>query len=51
MKINRIEIKNFYSIKNVTLNFDKFKGIVLVKGKNRDTGGSNGSGKSLLKKH
>ena len=48
MKINRIEIKNFYSIKNVTLNFDKFKGIVLVKGKNRDTGGSNGSGKSAI---
>ena len=48
MKINKIEIKNFYSIKNVVLNFDKFKGVVLLEGKNRDTGGSNGSGKSAI---
>ena len=48
MKINKVEIDNFYSIKNAILNFDKFKGLVLVKGKNRDTGGSNGSGKSVI---
>ena len=48
MKINKIEIKNFYSIKNVVLNFDNFKGVVLVEGKNKDTGGSNGSGKSAI---
>ena len=48
MKINKIEINNFYSIKNVTLNFDKYKGIVLIEGKNKDTKGSNGSGKSVL---
>jgi len=48
MKINKIEINNFYSIKNVKLRFDKYKGIVLIEGKNRDTGGSNGSGKSVL---
>ena len=48
MKINKVEINNFYSIKNATLSFDKFKGIVLVNGKNKDTGGSNGSGKSAL---
>ena len=48
MKINKVEIKNFYSIKNVVLNFDNFKGLVLLEGKNRDTGGSNGSGKSVL---
>ena len=48
MKINKIEIKNFYSIKNVVLNFDNFKGVVLLEGKNRDTGGSNGSGKSAI---
>jgi len=48
MKINKVEIKNFYSIKNVVLNFDNFKSLVLLEGKNRDTGGSNGSGKSVL---
>ena len=48
MRINKVEINNFYSIKNATLSFDKFKGIVLVHGKNKDTGGSNGSGKSAL---
>jgi len=48
MKINKVEVSNFYSIKDATINFDKFKGLVLVKGKNKDTGGSNGAGKSAL---
>ena len=48
MKINKVEISNFYSIKNSTVNFDKFKGLVLVSGKNKDTGGSNGAGKSVV---
>jgi exonuclease SbcC len=48
MKINKVEIANFYSIKDVTLSLDKHKGIVLIEGKNKDTGGSNGSGKSAL---
>jgi DNA repair exonuclease SbcCD ATPase subunit len=48
MKINKIEIKNFYSIKNIVLSFDKLKGLVVIQGKNKDTGGSNGSGKSAL---
>jgi DNA repair exonuclease SbcCD ATPase subunit len=48
MKINKVEISNFYSVKNAVLNFDKFKGVVLVEGKNKDTGGSNGSGKSAM---
>ena len=48
MKINKIEIRNFYSIKKVSLNFNKFKGLVLIEGKNKDTGGSNGAGKSVL---
>lgn len=48
MKINKIEIFNFYSIKNVKLSFDKYKGIVLIEGKNNDTKGSNGSGKSAI---
>ena len=48
MKINEVEINNFYSIKKVKVAFDKYKGIVLIEGKNRDTGGSNGSGKSAI---
>jgi len=48
MKINRIEIKNFYSIKDIKLNFDNFNGIVIIEGKNKDIGGSNGSGKSSI---
>ena len=48
MKINKIEINNFYSIKDVKFKFDKYKGIVLLEGINKDTGGSNGSGKSVL---
>lgn len=48
MKINKVEISNFYSIQDVKLSFDKYKGIVLIEGQNKDTGGSNGSGKSAL---
>jgi len=48
MKINKVEITNFYSIKDVKLSFEKYKGIVLIEGQNKDTGGSNGSGKSAL---
>ena len=48
MKINKIEINNFYSIKKVKFTFDKHEGIVLIEGDNKDTGGSNGSGKSAL---
>ena len=48
MKINKVEIQNFYSIRNEELSFDDYSGLVLVKGKNKDSGGSNGSGKSAL---
>ena len=48
MKINEVEISNFYSIKNIKLAFDQHKGITLIEGNNKDTGGSNGSGKSAL---
>ena len=48
MKINKVEISNFYSIKDVKLSLDRYKGIVLIEGENKDTGGSNGSGKSAL---
>ena len=48
MNINKTEITNFYSLKDVKVDFDKYSGIVLIEGKNKDTKGSNGSGKSAL---
>jgi len=48
MKINKVTIRNFYSIKSLSLAFDKYDGVVLVEGKNKDAGGSNGSGKSAI---
>jgi DNA repair exonuclease SbcCD ATPase subunit len=48
MKIEKIKIKNFYSFKEVEISFDNYRGLTLIKGKNIDTGGSNGSGKSAL---
>jgi DNA repair exonuclease SbcCD ATPase subunit len=50
MKINSVEIENFLSIKKDKVNFDSFKGLVQVKGKNKDTKpfSSNGAGKSAL---
>ena len=48
MQINKVEINNFYSVKNLSLKFDKYKGLVLIEGDNKDTGGSNGSGKSVI---
>ena len=48
MKIDKINIKNFYSFKNTTLELGDYSGLTLIKGKNKDTGGSNGSGKSAL---
>ena len=48
MKINKIKIKNFYSFKDASLDFTTYSGLTLIKGKNNDTKGSNGSGKSAL---
>ena len=48
MKIKKISIQNFYSIQDLTLNFDKYEGLIVIKGKNVDSGGSNGSGKSAI---
>lgn len=48
MKIEKIHIQNFYSFKNVSLDFQNYRGLTVIKGKNNDTGGSNGSGKSAL---
>ena len=48
MKINNIKIQNFYSFKDSFVDFTKFNGITVIKGRNKDAGGSNGSGKSVL---
>ena len=48
MKIEKISIQNFYSFKNTQIDFGNYSGLTLIKGKNKDTGGSNGSGKSAL---
>jgi DNA repair exonuclease SbcCD ATPase subunit len=47
MNLSNIEIKNFYSIGDISLEFND-SGIVFVEGKNKDIGGSNGSGKSSI---
>ena len=48
MIIKKISIQNFYSFKSSSINFKDYRGLTLIKGKNKDTGGSNGSGKSAL---
>jgi DNA repair exonuclease SbcCD ATPase subunit len=48
MKIKSIKIQNFYSFESTFVNFEKFENLVLVKGQNKDVGGSNGSGKSAF---
>ena len=48
MKITKIRIQNFYSFKNEEIYLDAYSGLTLIKGVNKDTGGSNGSGKSAL---
>tara|TARA_R110002051_G_scaffold207372_2_gene272816 strand:+ start:8764 stop:10347 length:1584 start_codon:yes stop_codon:yes gene_type:complete len=48
MKIKSVTIQNFYSFKNAKINFKDFQGLVVIKGINKDVGGSNGSGKSAV---
>ena len=48
MQIKKVSIQNFYSIKNIDFDFTKYKGVTLIEGENKDTGGSNGAGKSAL---
>jgi DNA repair exonuclease SbcCD ATPase subunit len=50
MRIDSIRIRNFYSIQDVTVDFQKYnKSVVFIEGKNKDNGGgSNGSGKSTI---
>ena len=48
MNITKINIENFYSFEKAELNLSDKNGLILIKGKNLDTEGSNGSGKSAL---
>jgi len=48
MQIKKVSIQNFYSIKKIDFDFTKYKGVTLIEGENKDTGGSNGAGKSAL---
>lgn len=49
MNIKRIEVSNFYSMKDVKWDIDRMgEGLVLIEGKNKDTKASNGAGKSVL---
>jgi DNA repair exonuclease SbcCD ATPase subunit len=48
MKISKLSINNFYSFEETEIDFSNYKGIVSVVGVNKDSGGSNGSGKSAL---
>jgi len=48
MKIEKITLQNFYSYKNEEFILGDYSGLTLIKGVNKDTGGSNGSGKSVL---
>jgi len=48
MKINNIKIQNFYSFKDSSVDFSKCDGITVIKGRNKDAGGSNGAGKSVF---
>lgn len=48
MRINKIEIANFYSFKQDTIDFDQYSGLVCIEGINKDSKGSNGAGKSVI---
>ena len=48
MQIKKLTAKNFYSFKQLELDFTKLSGIIRVLGRNKDSGGSNGAGKSAL---
>lgn len=47
MEISKLHLTNFLSYEQASLNL-KDRGLVLIQGENRDSGGSNGSGKSSL---
>ncbi len=48
MKLKEIYVKNFFSIQEIKLDFSDYGNIIVIEGKNKDTFGSNGSGKSSI---
>lgn len=50
MILNEITIENFYSVENQVIQLDKYSGLILVEGDNRDAGGSNGEVSPLSSK-
>jgi DNA repair exonuclease SbcCD ATPase subunit len=48
MEIRKLTARNFYSFKHLELDLTKYNGIVRIEGKNKDSEGSNGSGKSSI---
>ena len=50
MKINKVSIEGFLSIKKAEINFEDYSGLIRVEGKNQDTKpfSSNGAGKSSI---
>lgn len=48
MQIKKLIAKNFYSFRELELDFSDFTGITRILGRNKDSGGSNGAGKSAL---
>lgn len=48
MKINSVSINNFLSFKRACIDLRDGQGLTVIKGKNLDTGGSNGAGKSTV---
>jgi DNA repair exonuclease SbcCD ATPase subunit len=48
MKINSVTINNFLSFQGAYIDLKDGQGLTVIKGKNLDTGGSNGAGKSTV---
>ena len=48
MQIKKLKAKNFYSFKKLDIDFSKLSGVTRILGRNKDSGGSNGAGKSVL---
>lgn len=48
MNIKKIIIHNFYSFRDAELDLHRYTGITLIRGQNKDSKGSNGSGKSAI---
>lgn len=48
MQIKTLIARNFYSFSHLEVDFSKMTGITRILGRNKDSGGSNGAGKSAL---